>query len=134
MHGIPAPPTDFPEHTPCLVGSKMASSPPDQASQVFRTHLASLIKEIQLEPYLCDELYSASIIGEDEYIAATDDKHKEKDKFTRPLLFKTLKSIRSNDKNFEVFCDLLEKSEIEVNRNWGSRLRSKSLSSVSYQY
>lgn len=99
---------------------KMASLPEsrvesDHGYQVFKKNFVTLVEEIQPEPDLCDGLLSASIINEEEYQFATDEKKKEKHR-TRKLLFKTLQSIRSKYQHFEAFCALLHKSELAVHR------------------
>lgn len=106
---------------------KMASSlyTSDQAYQVLKANFLKLVDEIQPEVRLCDGLWSAGIISDEDYEFSCDESKKTKQR-SRKLLFSTFQSVKSNYKHFETMCTLLQESELVNHHKWAAQLKSES--------
>ena len=95
------------------------------AHEVIKAKLPKLIEKIPPEE-ISDELWSASIISEEEYDFSFD-KSKTRKERTRKLIRKVMEAVKKNYEVFERFCYVLEQSENKGIQEWSKRLKGQSL-------
>ena len=93
------------------------------AHDVIKAKLPKLVEKIPPEE-ISDELWSASIISEEEYEFSFDKSEPRKER-TRKLIRKVMQAIKKNYEVFERFCYVLEQSENKGIQEWSKRLKGQ---------